>query len=148
MINIKNKKGASLSGWTEGAVGVMLFLICVGIIIVAMNAQYGQNYDSTFGMSSDTTKQAFNDYQGKLQQGLEGEASTNAVSGVSVVSSWGIVKAGISMMWDFLNGQWIRNSVALLNLGDAGVALAWALSLLYIFSIGFILIKILFKVKP
>jgi hypothetical protein len=143
-----NKKGASLSGWTEGAIGAMLILMCLGIVIASLNSQYGKNYDSGFGLPTSTTKTQFDAYQGQLQTGLEGEASTNAISGVSVVSSWGIIKGGISMMWDFLNGQWIRNSVNLLQLGDAGTALGWGLTLLYIFSIGFILIKVLFKVKP
>lgn len=143
-----NKKGASLSGWTEGAIGVILLLLCVAIVIINLNAQYDQNYDSTFGMSSDATREKFEDYQGTLQTGLEGEASTNAINGVSLTSSWGIIKAGISLMFDFLTGTWVQNSVALLPLGEAGTWLGWALRLLYIFSIGFILMKILFKVKP
>lgn len=143
-----NKKGASLSGWTEGAVGVMLILMCLGFIITSMNSQYSKNYDSGFGLPTDDTKAQFDEYQGQLQTGLNGEATTNSISGVSVVSSWGIIKGGISMMWNFLNGQWIRNSINLLQLGNAGTALGWALTLLYIFSIGFILIKLLFKVKP
>lgn len=143
-----NRKGASLSGWTEAGVGLILVLALLAIIVVGMNTKYGQSNDPTFGFSSSTTKSAFENYQGSLQTGMQGEASTNSINGISVTSSWGIIKAGLSMCWDLVNGQWIYNAVMLLQWGDAGVALAWALRLLFIFSIGFVLIKILMKVKP
>jgi len=139
---------ASLSGWTEAGVGVILLLLCMGIIVSYMNIDYGQDNDPTFGMSTEDTLQDFKDYQGTLQTGLEGEATTEGTEGISLSSSWGIVKAGISMTFDFVTGGWINNAIGLMNLGKAGDYLALGLRLLFVFSIGFILIKLLFKVKP
>lgn len=139
---------ASLSGWTEAGIGVILLLLCTAVIIGYMNVDYGQDNDPTFGMSTDTTLQRFKDYQGTLQTGLEGEAETEGTEGISLSSSWGMVKAGISMTFDFVTGGWINNAVGLLNLGSVGDYLALCLRLLFVFSIGFILIKLLFKVKP
>ena len=146
-MKIMNKKGASLAGWTEVAVGVILIMLCVSVIIGGMNSQYNKNYDTGFGLPTETSKSSLNSYKGNLQDSLNGEASTNAIGGVNVVGTWGTIKAGIQMMWDFVNGQWIRNSIRLLNLGTVGDYLGWGLTLLYIFSIGFIFIKLIFKVK-
>lgn len=143
-----NKKGASLSGFTEAGIGVLLILGCLVIIVTQMNLDYNKNYDSTFGMGTNETKYKFEQYQNTLQEGIGSEASTNSVSGVSVVGSWGIIKAGLSMILDMVSGSWILNMVALLNLGQAGVILGWSLRLLFILAISFIMIKILFKVKP
>jgi len=139
---------ASLSGWTEAGVGVILLLLCTGIIISYMNADYGQNYDQTFGIATDATLQQFKDYQGTLETGMEGEAETEGTEGIKLSTTWGIVKSGLRMSFDFVTGAWVYNGVRLMNLGEAGDFLALALRLLFVFSIGFILIKLLFKVKP
>lgn len=143
-----NKKGASLSGWSEAALGMILMLGALMIIVGFMNAKYNQNNDPTFGMSTNSTLDSFKDYQGTLQTGMEGEASTNSINGVSLVSSWGMIKTGLNIVFNFVTGGWINNAVGLLSLGEIGNNLALILRLLFILSIGFILIKILFKVKP
>jgi|GEM_PF-6654887 len=146
-LNIKNKRGASLSGFTEVGILVILFLISIGILMTAMNLNYSQNYDATFGISPNETKGAFEDYQGTLGKGLEGEAS-QVTDGISVLTSWSIIKSGIKMVYNLVTGNFITNAFALMDLGEAGDYLAWAFRLLFIFAIGFIMIKILFKVKP
>lgn len=143
-----NKRGASLSGWSEAAIGILLILSCITIIIVSMNIKYGKTEDPFFGMSSNSTKSQLDNYQTKLSTATEGDPSTSALSTVNVASSWGIVMAGVNIMFDFITGQWVQNAIRLLPLGDAGEPLGWALRLLFIFSIGYIIIKILFKVKP
>lgn len=143
-----NKKAASLSGFSEAIIGVLLFLSCIVIVMVAMNHDYGQNYDPTFGITTNETANALNNYPGTLQAGMEGEASTNAIQGVNVVSSYGIIKEGLSIVFQFLTGGFIQNAVGLLNLGQAGTILGLSLRLLFILAVGFILIKIIFKVKP
>lgn len=138
---------ASLNGWTEAAIGIMLFLLCLGIVVTYMNINYGQSNDPTFGIGTNETMQKFKDYQGTLQAGMQGEAETNALTGISLASSWGIIKAGLSLVFDFVTGAFISNAIGLMNLGQAGVFLGLALRLLYVFSIGFILVKLIFKVK-
>jgi len=150
MINkTTNKKGASLSGFTEGAIGVLLILFIFGLVIIpSMNYKYGKNFDGTLGITTNDTQKELENYQGTLQTGLEGEASENALGGIWVLKSWGIIKAGITMVINFLTGGFIVNAISLLGFGQAGIYLGWAFRLLFIFALGFILIKILFKIKP
>lgn len=149
MITNWNKKGASLSGWAEGAIGIMVIVICLGVIIVGMNLQYHQSNDPTFGLSSDKTKADFEAYQNQLDAGLSGDASTNSITGgINLLSSWGMAKQGFNIIRDFVSGVWITNGVGLLGSGTAITALGWGLRLLFIFSLIFILITLIFKVRP
>lgn len=143
-----NKSGASLTSWSEVGVGVILIIACLTIVVVSMNHSYNQNYDGTFGIATNGTLQEFTGYQGAIQTGMSGEATTNANNGVNVATSWGVINAGINMALNMVTGNWIRNAVGLLHLGSVGVWLGTGLQLLFIFSMGFILIKILFKVSP
>lgn len=144
----KNKKGLSLSSLSEAVIGIILFLGILAIIIVAMNVKYGQTYDATIGLGTNDTKTSFEKYQETLQTGLGSDASTSAISGVNVIGSWGMIQAGLSMALNFVTGGFIQNAIGLLRLGNAGVYLGWAFRLLFIFGIAFIMIKILFKIKP
>jgi hypothetical protein len=143
-----NKSGASLTSFTEAVIGVIIFLLVLVVIMIGMNNQYGQNYDPTFGLSTNDTQKAFEGYQGTLGTGMEGEASTNAINGVSVVTSWGMIKQGLRLIFDLVTGGFITNAIGLLHLGASGAWLALGLRLVFIFAIGFIMIKLLFKVSP
>lgn len=139
---------ASLSGWTEAAIGIGLVVAAIGVIIFSMNVEYGQSYDPTFNISTDATQQLLQDYQGTLETGIDGEAQSSAQGGINVVTSWSIIKAGLSMVWSFVTGGFVDNTIGLLPLGNLHTPVSLAFRLLFIFSIGFILIKILFKIKP
>lgn len=147
-INKMNKRALSLSSLTEAVIGIIVILSVLAIIIVGMNIKYSKTYDATLGLGTNNTKFAFEQYQGTLQNGLASDANTNSINGVSVVGSWGMIQAGLSMALEFVTGGFIQNAIGLLHLGAAGVYLGWALRLLYIFGIAFIMIKLLFKVKP
>lgn len=139
---------ASLSGFTEMAIGIVIVLVCLSIVVTGMNSTYHQGYDTTFGIGHNVTKTYLDTYPATLETGIQGEATTNAINGVNVVTSWQIIRSGIQMIWDIISGGIIQNAVALLQLGQAGIILGWGLRLLFIFAMGFVLIKILFKVKP
>ena len=128
--------------------GVILIMLCLGIIVAYGNISYNQNNDPTFMMSSNASLEKFKAYQGTLEEGMKGEASTSLISGISLSSSWNMVRYGLSVVFDFVTGGWIQNAVGLLGFGEAGIYLALILRLAFVFSIGFILLKILFKVKP
>jgi len=151
MIKLNDKRGASLSGWTEVGIGVIIIMTCLIIIIAGsngMNKLYGKNNDGTFGITTNTTKYYLDQYQDSLEKGAKGEAESSEITGISVPKAWLIITAGLSIVWDMVSGAWITNSIGLLNLGGAGDVLAWGLRLLFVFSVGFTVIKILFKVKP
>ena len=141
---IKNKKGYSMSGWTEGILLSILLVAVLGIVVAGMNVKYGQNYD--IGLGADTTESAYIEYQDTLDREIGGgEVEFSANQGLTLKSSWGIIKSGINIIWNFLTGGWIESIVAYMHLPSVvGVILR----ILYFISVGFIILTILFKVKP
>jgi len=140
---LKNKKAYSLGGWSEGILLSILVVMVLGIIIGGMNVKYGE--DHQIGLGGNTTKNAFIDYQSTLEREISGgEAVFDAQSGLTLKSSWGIIKAGITIIWDFFTGGWIETIVSYMMLPSA---VAIIFRLLYFLSIGYIILKILFKVK-
>lgn len=147
-IGLRPKKGASLSGFTEGALGIILFLSVIAVIIISMNNTYNKTEDPTFGFSTNDTLAKYIDYQNKLQNATTtGVAQTN-LFGLGLDTIWAMVQIGVTTTWTMLTGGWISNAVGLLQLGDSGKALALILRLLYIMAVGFIVIKLITKVKP
>ena len=140
---IRNKEGYSLGGWSEGILFSILLVMVLGIVIGGMNLKYGEN--NQIGLGGNTTESAFVDYQSTLEREISGgEAVFNAQSGLTLKSSWGIIKSGITIIWDFFTGGWIETIVLYMKL-PAQVAIIFRL--LYFLSIGYIILKILFKVK-
>jgi hypothetical protein len=143
-----NKKGLSLQGWIEVGLGITLFLILIGILMTYMNVEYSQNYDQTFGMQTSSTLQDMKDYQGTIEQGMQGEATTSSLTGISLGTTWSMTKAGLKIAFGVVTGQWLQNAVMLLNIGEAGIYLGLILRLMFVISIGLILLRLIFKVNP
>jgi len=144
---IKSKKAASLSGWTEAALFVSLFVLLVITLFANMNVKYNKNYDGTFGLSdlATTTKSGLSDYQTTLQQNVNtGQASSTGL-GLSLTTTWGIVSAGAQIMWQFVSGGYVEQ---LCGLAGLPIVVAQIIRILFVLSIGFIIIKLLTKIKP
>lgn len=146
-----NKKGASLSSWTEVALMVTLFVVLLGTLFVHMNAKYGKSYDLTFDGHykfadlSSKTLSSLAGYQDTLQKSvLQGKADNTGL-GISLSTTWQIIAAGMGIMWEFTTGGWIEQVVAMAALPDM---VGRVLRILFVLSIGFILLKLILKVKP
>jgi hypothetical protein len=142
-----SKRASSLSGWSEAAIFLTLFLILGGIVIANMNTKYSKNYDSTFTIGTNKTQQDFTNYQDTLNEGIKSGEQTSSGLGLSLTTIWFMSKAGITIVWTFLSGQWIPNSISLMGLGAAGTALGLFLQILYVISVGFIAIKLFMRVQ-
>lgn len=143
---LTNKKGASLSGWTEAALLVVLLMLMAAIVVSELNLKYNQNNDPSFGIDTTGSLNNYSSYQASLIESVQtGEASTSSISGLSLSSTWDMIKAGISVTVGFVTGTWIEKSIALAHLP---AAVGTIMRILYILSIGFIAIKLLLKVKP
>lgn len=139
-----NKRGIGFSGWIEAILFSLLFVIILGTIIVGMNTKYNKNYDSTMGLGTNDTLTQLTGLQDSFSTATsEGEASNNAFSGISLSTSWQLIKNIVSISWNFISGAWIIKTVQMAGLP---IILGLILRMLYFFSIGFILIKLLFKV--
>jgi hypothetical protein len=143
-----NKRGVSLTALSEMILGLVLVMACLLVIVGGMNNKYGQNNNPTFGIASNETLNEFAGYQQNVQTGMEGEATINQQEGISLTSSWGMIKAALNLIFGFINGQWIYNGINLLHLGAIGNTVALILRIFFILAIAFILFKILFKIIP
>jgi len=139
-----NKKGYSLSGWVEGILLSLLVVILLGIFIGGGNSLYGTNHQ--IGLGGNTTEQSFVDYQSSLENEVtQGEAEFTSDQGLTLKSSWSILKSLGGIIWDFLTGGWIESVVSYMKLP---IEVALIFRILYFISIGLIILYLLFKVKP
>ena len=145
MIKLKNKRGASLAGWTEGIILSLLIVGAFALVITDMNGLYSQDYQ--IGLGTNTTSNEYVTYQDTLQeQVLGGEAEFDASQGLTLKSSWGMLKSSVTIAWNFITGGWIE-TIIIEYMGLPAI-LATSLRMLYFLSLGYIILKILFKVKP
>lgn len=143
-----NKKGYSLSMWLEVGLGIILLMTCVTLIMAGMNSDYGQSYDSTFGIVTNDTYDDLTGYQSTLQEGMEGEATTSSETGISLGTAWGMIRAGLNIAYNVATGFWIEQAIGLLGLGKAGTILGLILRIAFVLSIGLILIRMILKINP
>lgn len=142
-----NKKGYSLAGWTETAVFVTLFMLLIGMLIINLNVTLDEDYDSNFGNPDRLSgvQENLKDYQDTLQQGVKEGQTTSSTDGLSWTKTWNIITAGADIMWSFLTGGFIEDVVGMIGLPTLVGTL---LRILFVISIGFILIKLVLRVKP
>ena len=142
----KNRRGVSLSGWTEVGLFTILFIVILTTITIEMNMIYDKNNDGSFGLATSESQAQYQQFQEDLQNSVRtGEAQANALTGVSLTSSWAMAKTGAEISWSIVSGAWIRTITGLIGLPSiVGIIF----QMLYVISIGFIIIKLLFKVNP
>lgn len=152
-----NKKGYSLSSWAEAMIACVLIVAMVGIIMNYYNERFSKTYDLGFNTPQmNSTMNRLLNYANDSQDQLSGgEVNFNSASGLTLLTSWGLITTFFSILWDFLMGSWINtiivgnaSGVGGLGLGPAGFLLAGALQLLYILSLVWIALYLLFRVQP
>lgn len=144
--NMINKKGATFGGWTEAIVLSAMFMILLGTVMVSMNGLYSQDHGSTFGLDSRGVIDSYIQLQSTVESGVDsGEADFDSSSGLQISTLWTLVKATWKITGSFITGGWIEQAALLAQLPPI---VGEVLRLLYLLSIGFILIKLLLKLKP
>lgn len=142
---MKNKKGVTLFGWTESILLSILVVLLIVAIIGSMNVKYGQ--DNQLGLGGNSTLSAYANYQSTLEDEIKGgEADFSSGSGLTLKSSWNIVKTSGSITWDFITGVWIKTIV--IDYMGLPQEVATVFQILYFLSVGFIILRILFKITP
>jgi len=135
----------SLSGWTEGILLSIAFVLILGLVITNFNGIYEEN--NQLGLGTNTTAESFINYQdtaGGLITG--GEADFDSASGITLKSSWGITKEVFRIVSSFLTGGYIEDVFEMMNLGEAGQTYAKYIRVLWVLSLIFAILYILFKV--
>lgn len=143
---IRDKRGVSLSSWTEVALFLVLLMGIIGIIVFNMNSMYNQNNDASFGIATNETQALYVGYISTMEEQLgSGEANTGSGTELTLSNIWAITKGVLNLTWSFLTGTWITKAVALMKMPDI---VGFIFRALYIITIIFILIKLILKVKP
>ncbi len=136
-----NKKGASFMGWTDVILMSLLFVIVLGFVIAGFNDKYDKNYDTTMGLSTNSTPTAFSNLQNSYSSATsEGEASTDAQTGLTLSSTWLLIRSTGTIIWNFLTGSWIEKTCAMMQLPAIVGAI---LRILYFLSIGLSILRLL-----
>ena len=136
----------NISGWTEGIILTLVFVTVLGIILTSFNILYGEQH--SLGLTDNTTEQLFINYQDTAEEQIKGgDVEFDATSGITLKSSYGLAKDAIGIVWSFLTGGFIENIFEMLNAGEAAMALARGLRILYFLSLVFALLFALFKIK-
>lgn len=143
---MKNKKG-SIGAWTEGILLSIVVVLVLGIIVTNMNGLYNQN--KQIGLGTNTTAKAFIDYQDTASGQISGgTADFNSVNGITLSSSWGMLKQAFNVVAGVITGGWIEQVFAYTSLGESGQVLASYLRVIWFLTLIFSIVYILFKVKP
>lgn len=140
-----NKKGQTLQGWSEGIIILVLFIIIFGVVIVGMNKLYDKEH-AIVGLETSGIESSLESYQKGIEEKYRGgEASFLAQVGLTLKTSWDIVFSTMTLIWTFLTGGWIETITT--DYMKLPIAVGLFFRMLYFLSVGFIVLKILFKVK-
>lgn len=143
---IKNKRGASLSGWTE--LGLVVVILALALIMAgtALNSTYSQNNDFSFGLVPNETLNSFTTAQdSQASKVADSTATFTDQQGLTLSALWGMIKGIYNTATTFLTGGLVENVVQLAGLP---IWLGKVLRLLFLFSLTFIIIKLITKVRP
>lgn len=143
-----NTKGeANISKLATVVIISLAMLSVLGLIVASMNNQYSQN--NTIPINDNNYTQEFVNYlESSTTEISDGTADTQTDAGITLSSSWGITKSIMTTVSSVLTGGFIEEVVNTLNLGEAGQVYAVYLRILFILTIIFAILYILFKVKP
>jgi len=135
----------SLSGWSEGILLIIAFLMIFSIIVTNYNGMYDK--DNQVGFGTTTTPDNFIDYSDSADDKVRGgEADFDSNSGMTLKESWGITKGVYKIVMSFITGGFIEDAFYYTNLGESGQSFALILRILWTLSLIFAILYILFKV--
>jgi hypothetical protein len=131
--------------WVESIIVGVLIVIVFGIVVADFNNTYQQN-NTIAGLETAGYQASINNFQSSLYNKTRGgEASFTSVVGLTLSTSWDIISSTSELIWGFISGQWIRTIlVDYMKLPDIVGNMAQAI---FFIAVGFIILKLLFKIK-
>lgn len=139
-----NKK-ATLQGWTEGIIIAVLFVILFGVVIGGMNTLYSEDHEIV-GLDTQDMSDSIETYQESLNEKFKGgDVSFLSSIGMTLSTSWDIISSTTHLIWQFITGGWIRTIIVDYLRLPTQVGIMF--QILYFIAIGFLILKLLFKVK-
>jgi len=141
---MRENKGVTFGGWTQGIVFILLFVVIFSVVIIGgMNEIHPKNYTVT-GLPTDTLQTSFEEFQDSSTNKIkDGDVSFTDLGEILFIDSWRILIGAFEFILEFFFGGWIETIFSLyLNLPGAVVLF---LRGLWIISIIFIILSIIFK---
>ena len=121
------------------------FIIVFGIVVVGMNNLYEKEH-TVAGLETEEIENALEGYQSGMEEKYRGgEASFLAQVGLTLKTSWDIIFSTMNLIWYFLTAGWIQTITT--DYMKLPAVVGFFLRMTYFLSVGFIVLKILFKVK-
>ncbi len=144
-----DKQGSTLGGWIIGFGFVTLFLFMLMFVYNDLNVSNGVNYDSSFGtginVEANKTYSSLVNFQEKLQVATQnGSASFSNLGFITLTTSWQVLQTSLGLVSTVISGQWILNAVALMNLPSM---LGLLFQVIYLLTLGYIILKIIFRMN-
>ena len=140
-----NKKAGTMEGWITGIFIAMLFVIIFTIIVVpGMNSSHLGDY-AVEGLPTSGLEDKFQSYQSGMNEKLSsGDVSFLGALGMTLSTSWDVISSTITTIAYFLIGGWIFTICSMMHLSGlvAGILMG-----LYNIAIGFVILRIIFKVR-
>jgi hypothetical protein len=137
----------ALAEWGTGIILSVIVLFAFTSIASEMNHLYNSDQNVELRDQTDINN-SFMNYMDNSQERMGGEIDLSSGNGITLKSSYDMVREFINLVWNFLSGGWIGDVIQLMNLGSVGARLAFWLRILYFVSLIFGLIYLLFKVNP
>lgn len=136
----------SISGWGEGILLSLAFIVVLGAIIVQFDGLYGRtDQPLTILQGANETTSKFISVTNTAQNDtINGETITTAY-GVQPKNSLGIVRDFVSVTWDVLNGNWLTQIGDMIGGGSITVLFMF-LRILFVASLIFAVLYAVFKV--
>lgn len=141
-----NKKAGTMEGWITGIFIAMLFVIVfTTVVLPGMNTTHDGSY-AVEGLPTAGLESGFESYQSGMNEKISsGDVSFLGSLGMTLSTSWDILTSSVSTIATFLTGGWIMTICGMIP-GLPSIV-AFILIGLYNIAIGFIILRIIFKVR-
>lgn len=133
--------GSTLQTWIEiGLIATVFVVLLTSSVIVPMNNRFNQTYD--IGLSGNISE--YQTLQGEMQEKVDqGKATFLGSLGMSLSTSWDLIKLTFTTVLSFISGMWIPKVVV--EYLHLPALLGIALQILYFVAIVAIIASIVFR---
>ena len=140
------KKGYTASGITEMIIIMICFIAAAGYMYDNLYSQYSQSWGLGNEYNTTTIQDSLTVYQDTMKENVEGgTVSLISYAGLVLETTWSIVVAIIKIIFQFITFSFIET--ALTQIGVPGLIPLMVRALVTI-GVGWIVIKLMFRVKP
>lgn len=138
-----------ISGWTEGILLVVAFVLVLSLGIAGLNSYYSTDYNT--GLTSDNTmtnlRDTFTNYSKTSQADVQGGTILQGnILGINIVQSYKVLTGALNIVWTFISGAWISNLAVMVHLGEPAIIFASILQVVWFIGVIFALLYVFFKV--